>query len=191
MWKSLSMEGTAFLDDLLYQWEQTFNKWEDSFSEVSRNDVLECIKSFPTYSPDEQLLLLLDAEYILFTFVEKRLYMADLTGACQRFLETKDDAELSKLMLSRAQRRKSRAGQSLENHFGYLLRLAGIPFAIRPKDVKGVPDFIIPGIKQYKDYDYPVSKLFFVAAKTTARDRFYCIVALLFLIYLEMRRKRG
>jgi hypothetical protein len=68
-------------------------------------------------------------------------------------------------------RRKSRAGRSLENHFDYLLGRAAIPHVIRPSEVDGKPDVIIPSVEAYKDNRYPTRKLFMVGVKTTCKDR--------------------
>ena len=68
-------------------------------------------------------------------------------------------------------RRKSRAGRSLENHFEYLLRRAEIPHVIRPAPVDGKPDIVIPSVEAYQDSRYPLSKLFMVGVKTTCKDR--------------------
>jgi len=68
-------------------------------------------------------------------------------------------------------RRKSRAGRSLENHFDYLLTRAQIPHVIRPREVDGKPDVIIPSVAAYEDRRYPINKLFMVGVKTTCKDR--------------------
>ena len=68
-------------------------------------------------------------------------------------------------------RRKSRAGRSLENHFDHLLKRAQIPHVIRPADVDGKPDIIIPSVEAYKDNRYPNNRLFMVGVKTTCKDR--------------------
>ncbi len=68
-------------------------------------------------------------------------------------------------------RRKSRAGRSLENHFDYLLRRADIPHVVRPPDVDGKPDIIIPSVEAYRDNRYPSNKLFMMGVKTTCKDR--------------------
>jgi hypothetical protein len=67
-------------------------------------------------------------------------------------------------------RRKSRAGRSLENHFDYLLERAAIPHVIRPSEVDGKPD-IISSVEAYRDNRYPTNRLFMVGVKTTCKDR--------------------
>lgn len=67
-------------------------------------------------------------------------------------------------------RRKARAGRSLENHVEFILRKNSIRFDMRP-DIDGKPDIVIPGKAQYDDPSYPISKLFIVGVKTTCKDR--------------------
>lgn len=69
------------------------------------------------------------------------------------------------------QRRKSRAGRSLEHHVAYILREAGIPFDDQPEVDKTRPDILIPGRDQYNDLSWPLAKLFVVGLKTTCKDR--------------------
>jgi type II restriction enzyme len=72
-------------------------------------------------------------------------------------------------------RRKSRAGRSLENHVNHVLRAAGIPFDVRPQ-IEGRPDIVIPGKREYDDTDYPEDGLFVVGVKTTCKDRWGQVV---------------
>ena len=67
-------------------------------------------------------------------------------------------------------RRKSRAGRSMENHVEYLLTEAKIPFEVKP-EIDGEPDIIIPGKDAYYDKKYPDDKLFMLGVKTTCKDR--------------------
>jgi len=42
---------------------------------------------------------------------------------------------------------------------------------IRPHEVDGKPDIIMPSIAAYPDHRYPTNKLFMVGVKTTCKDR--------------------
>jgi len=68
-------------------------------------------------------------------------------------------------------RRKKRAGISLENHVETVLKDAAVPFASHPKVDDTAPDFIIPSVEAYNDRSYPSDKLFVLALKTTCKDR--------------------
>jgi len=72
-------------------------------------------------------------------------------------------------------RRKSRAGRSLENHMEYILKKSDIPHVIRPK-LDGEPDIVIPSAEAYNDPNYPANKLVVVGVKTTCKDRWRQVV---------------
>ncbi len=69
-------------------------------------------------------------------------------------------------------RRKSRAGHSLENHLSYMFDENHIPFsaqAVTEQNKK--PDFIFPNIELYKKILFPGNEMTFLAVKTTCKDR--------------------
>lgn len=69
-------------------------------------------------------------------------------------------------------RRKSRAGHALENHVEALLTRHGISYT-RGGRTEGArkPDFILPGLTQYRDPAFPENRLLMLGAKTTCKDR--------------------
>jgi hypothetical protein len=77
-----------------------------------------------------------------------------------------------KVAQSAFQRRKSRAGNALENHLEAVFRLHEITWsrtAVTERKLK--PDFIFPDIKRYHDMSFPASRLTMLASKTTSKDR--------------------
>lgn len=135
------------------------------FAAETLRGVLECAKSFLASPADEQLMALVDAEYRLFKVVEIKV----CTPLITRLFATIN--EFIAVAQSVLQRRKSRAGRSLEYHVEYLLRAASLPFAIQ-QEVDGTrPDIIIPGKAEYIDPAWPTEKLFVVGIKTTCKDR--------------------
>ena len=69
-------------------------------------------------------------------------------------------------------RRKSRAGKSLENHLAAIFdgnRLEYSAQAVTEGNKK--PDFIFPSKEAYHDIKFPTDKLVSLAAKTTCKDR--------------------
>ncbi|MBK8915911.1 MAG: hypothetical protein IPM64_15180 [Phycisphaerales bacterium] len=68
-------------------------------------------------------------------------------------------------------RRKSRAGWSLEHHVEHILTEAKIPFSARSAEVEGEPDILIPGVEAYLDKKYPRDRLCMLGVKTTCKDR--------------------
>jgi hypothetical protein len=134
------------------------------FSEAAREALLACVRGFNGKGPDDKLLDLMKEEYRLFKLVERQICLPEV----RRLFQNIDD--FLKVAATLMNRRKSRAGRSMENHVGYLLREARIPFACRA-DIAGAPDIIIPGTAEYNDPSFPAEKLFMVGVKTTCKDR--------------------
>jgi len=69
-------------------------------------------------------------------------------------------------------RRKCRAGSSLEHQLRYVFDRLGLAYCFsQTTEGSRRPDFIFPGIKEYRDKNYPDENLFFLGAKTTCKDR--------------------
>jgi EcoRII C terminal/Restriction endonuclease EcoRII, N-terminal len=137
----------------------------NAFSQETLAALLECVNQFKRLTADKTLVRCMEAEYKLYRLAERQICQSEII----RVFKDVDDflATASSIM----NRRKSRAGRSLENHFEYLLRRADIPHVIRPPEVDGKPDIIIPNVEAYKDRSYPTNKLFVVGVKTTCKDR--------------------
>lgn len=116
--------------------------------------------------PDAQLLEWIDIEYRLFKAIEKVRYGESLE---QGFIGLDDFTEFAKSVINR---RKSRAGKSLEHQLAELFRQNNINFSSQPtSEEKKTPDFLFPSEEAYHDLSFPVEKLVFLAAKTTCKDR--------------------
>jgi hypothetical protein len=136
----------------------------DELSKRTLDGILQCSSSFTGASSDQRLLELLRREYELYRMVESRLCSSAIAkpfNSIDDFLTT-----ASSIM----NRRKSRAGRSMENHVAYLLREARIPHEVRPS-IDGLPDIIIPSKAAYDNPRYPTSHLFMLGVKTTCKDR--------------------
>lgn len=136
-----------------------------AFALEARKALIDCIQDFLTRPVDEQLIRSVEGEYALFRVAERKLCEPEII----RIFQTVDD------FLSTAQtilqRRKARAGRSLEHHVEFQLKQAGVPFDASP-DVEGTkPDVLIPGKKEYLDPVFPLEKLFAIGVKTTCKDR--------------------
>ena len=80
--------------------------------------------------------------------------------------------------LSVQNRRKSRAGLSLENHISALLDANGIAYSRTPvTENKSKPDFLFPDISCYKDKRFPQEDLTMLGAKSTCKDRWRQVLA--------------
>jgi hypothetical protein len=136
----------------------------EKFSGYTREVLTACIRDYDDLPPDELLLRYIRSEYHLFRTVEKKLCTEDARGP---FASVDEFLKVAATIMNR---RKSRAGRSLENHVDHILTRADIPHDMRP-DIAGKPDIVIPGKARYDDPSFPLDKLFIVGVKTTCKDR--------------------
>lgn len=116
--------------------------------------------------PDSQLVKWLSLEYELFRKVEDHLYGGKIY---QGFATMQEFIDVANSILNR---RKSRAGKSLEYHLETIFDVNKLPYdaqAVTEKNKK--PDFLFPSEKAYHDMSYNADKLILLAAKTTCKDR--------------------
>lgn len=116
--------------------------------------------------PDRKLLAWNKMEYDLFRFFERCYYETNIGN---RKLDVDRFIELANSLLNR---RKSRAGKSLEHHLSHIFTKNELSFS-EQKVTEGNsrPDFIFPDIGAYHNSNFPLEKLIFLAAKTTCKDR--------------------
>jgi hypothetical protein len=154
--------------------ERRFRNFVKGLEEFPRGDVFsneaiealrECVGQFDRLNADKTLVRCVDTEYKLYRLAERQICQTEIVRV---FKDVDDFLNTASSIMNR---RKSRAGRSLENHFEYLLRQAEIPYAVRPLQVDGKPDIIIPSVDAYKDARYPTNRLFMVGVKTTCKDR--------------------
>lgn len=114
---------------------------------------------------DERLIGWIATEYQLYRAVEDFFLQQQITAI------SNTDGFLS-LANSVMNRRKSRAGKSLEHHIAAMLTEAAVPFSSQARtEHKNKADFILPSVSAYHNPQFPADALVFLAAKTTARDR--------------------
>lgn len=116
--------------------------------------------------PDDKLLDWTEVEYRLFRAIEHEIYGVLIKNG---FSDVEKFIELANQVLNR---RKSRAGKSLEHHLSSLFTGNSITFtpqAVTEGNKK--TDFIFPSVESYHDASFPVDKLASLAAKTTCKDR--------------------
>ena len=155
------------LDDLLAQFGKAFPTTA-VFSELARASLPEVN---PLDSADEALMAWLEREEALFrrlerTIVSERLKSGFMAG---------DDADVDGFLsfsLSVQNRRKSRAGQSLENHLETIFNARKHKFGRGVlTEKKARPDFLFPGAAEYHDNNFPMEKLTLLGSKSTCKDR--------------------
>lgn len=105
-------------------------------------------------------------EEYLFNVLEKHLISERLKGS------NFDSDSLLEYAKSVLNRRKARAGQSLENHLASLFTARGVSFSrAAVMEGKSRPDFLFPGIAAYKNATIPGDWLHMLGVKTTCKDR--------------------
>lgn len=115
---------------------------------------------------DIHLLKWIETEFRLFKETEIKMYKEYLTAPF-------DDLDpLITFANTALNRRKSRAGKSLEHHADFIFTDANIKFSHpgRTENDKK-PDFILPSNAAYADLTFPTDKLTLLGAKTTCKDR--------------------
>ncbi len=117
-------------------------------------------------NPDKKIIAWSEIEYRLFRYIENVYYLNTYNKSFATIEEFLTAAN------SVLQRRKSRAGKSLEHHLSFIFKRNRISFSEQPKtEGNKKPDFVFPGISEYFDPSFPNEQLFFLAAKTTCKDR--------------------
>lgn len=117
-------------------------------------------------APDDLLLKWVEAEYDLFRAFEEKIY-SPIYG--KPFPNCQTLVEFANSILNR---RKSRAGKSLEHHLATIFTIAELEFeeqAVTEDNKK--PDFLFPNGEAYHNLLFPSDKLIFLGAKTTCKDR--------------------
>jgi len=116
--------------------------------------------------PDEKLLKWSDVEYRLFRAIENSRFGKVVAAG---FASVEEFVEMANKVLNR---RKSRAGKSLEHHLSAIFAGNGLDFEEQVvTEGNKRPDFIFPSGKAYHDASFPDERLVFLAAKTTCKDR--------------------
>ena len=117
-------------------------------------------------SCDKVLLSWIDAEYKLFACLEEKVYRESYT---QPFPSCQSLIEFSNKILNR---RKSRAGKSLEHHLATIFAANELRFEEQVvTEGNKKPDFIFPDSDSYHNFQFPADKLVMLGAKTTCKDR--------------------
>lgn len=122
--------------------------------------------SLTVTDPDKAILQWTDQEYKLFRALEQARYDQIVANG---FSTVDDFIALANQVLNR---RKSRAGKSLEHHLAAVFDENQIQYTAQAvTEGNKRPDFIFPSEAAYHDFSFPVSRLTSLAAKTTCKDR--------------------
>lgn len=117
-------------------------------------------------NPDKQILGWLEAEFQLFKTLENDRYSKKIKEpfeSVEKLIETAN---------SILNRRKSRAGKSLEHHLAQIFDTFALNYSAQATtEGKKEPDFIFPNEEAYKNSKFEEDKLIMLASKTTCKDR--------------------
>lgn len=117
-------------------------------------------------NPDREILNWLEVEFSLFKTIENDRY-ADIIRTPFPTVE-----ELVKTANTILNRRKSRAGKSLEHHLEHVFRIFELMFQTQmTTENNKKPDFLFPNIESYNNASFDENKLILLASKTTCKDR--------------------
>ena len=121
---------------------------------------------FVRTDPDRLLLKWTDEEYTLFRAIERARY-GDVVA--KGFSSVDEFVMMANKVLNR---RKSRAGKSLEHHLAAIFDGNGIRYTAQAvTEGNKKPDFLFPSEEAYHDMSFSVEKICSLAAKTTCKDR--------------------
>ena len=119
---------------------------------------------------DDRLMARRQCEYEMFQSVEEAIELPKITNGFN------DLADFLGLAQSIVQRRKARAGRSLELQLCTIFREESLEddlhFSYQAESEGGKhPDFLFPSARAYNDVGFPASRLRMLAVKTTCKDR--------------------
>jgi len=187
-----------YLDEMLSRFKGSFPTTRE-FSAYARSTLKDLS---PKDQPDLVLMAWMEREEILFRTLERYL-IADrlsvgfidpshvaISPAGFLFHPEDKNTDLRKVVkgidvdsfisfsLSVQNRRKSRVGLALENHLELLFLENGLRYSrTAVTENKARPDFIFPGITEYRDPSFDSLKLTMLGVKSTCKDRWRQVLA--------------
>lgn len=162
------MREKAEIDDFLSHLPTEFPSSEQMSSEARLLTYILNVRNRDLIrtDPDKLLLKWTEEEYRLFRAIEKARYGRIVAAG---FSSVDEFVMMANKVLNR---RKSRAGKSLEHHIAAILRGNDIRYSAQAVTEENKrPDFLFPSEEDYQNSDFPVEKLCSLAAKTTCKDR--------------------
>ncbi len=166
---AVQVSEETWLDEILKKFDGTFPTTRE-FSAFARSTLPDVN---PQDGQDAALMAWMEREEILFRTLEKHLIGERLSQG----FDGDVDGFIS-FSLSVQNRRKSRAGLALENHLEILFKECGIRYTRTPKtENKSKPDFIFPGIEEYRDPEYDPLHLTMLGVKSSCKDRWRQVLA--------------
>ena len=119
-------------------------------------------------NPDEIIYAAYQREELLFRAFERH----EAEREFPKYTDPMDVDGLLRYSMSLFQRRKSRAGKSLEHTLEAILDARGISYTAQAEtENHEKPDFLFPSEAAYHDMTFPAAGLTLLGAKTTCKDR--------------------
>ncbi|MFD2602478.1 type II restriction endonuclease [Flavobacterium suzhouense] len=116
--------------------------------------------------PDVELLKWIDSEFQLFKVIENDRY----TSRIQSHFKTVEELVITANTI--LNRRKSRAGKSLEHHLSEIFNTFNLAYTSQQiTEGNKKPDFLFPTGESYHNPKFDEKKLIMLASKTTCKDR--------------------
>lgn len=130
-------------------------------------DHLEFVRT----NPDRKIIDWTNTEYALFRAIEHTRYGDTISRG---FASVDEFITMANMVLNR---RKSRAGKSLEHHLSAIFDGNEIVYTAQAvTEGNKKPDFIFPSQSAYHDTTFPTDRLISLAAKTTCKDRWRQVI---------------
>ena len=154
---------------------QGLTQFPDSYtmSKIAR-DIQNKVYNHIEYAitrPDDKIIAYTDQEYRLFRIIEYSIYK-DVIG--NGFRDMDSFVETANQVLNR---RKSRAGKSLEHHIASIFDENKIDYEEQVvTEGNKRPDFIFPSGMAYHSMGFPTERLVSLASKTTCKDRWRQVI---------------
>ena len=171
----IDIEGIVKPDIKIAQYIKSFVDCYDYFPETKLmalgardcyNRAYNVSNKLLNLKPDDILLNWFDTEYRLFKFMEEKLYA---------YIKNKPFDSIETFIQSANEilnRRKSRAGKSLEHHLADIFTHNELIFEQQvPTENNKRPDFLFPNRKCYHNLEFPANDIIVLGAKTTCKDR--------------------
>lgn len=122
-------------------------------------------------NPDEKIISWTNMEYSLFRALEYARYGEIIAKG---FKTVDEFVRVANIVLNR---RKSRAGKSLEHHLAAIFDGNGIEYSAQAvTEGNKKPDFLFPSKEAYHDYNFSADNIVSLAAKTTCKDRWRQVI---------------
>ena len=122
-------------------------------------------------NPDRKIIEWTNTEYALFRAVEHARYGDRISRG---FATVDEFIAMANMVLNR---RKSRAGKSLEHHLSAVFEGNDIQYTAQAvTEGNKRPDFLFPSQAAYHNAAFPTEKLISLAAKTTCKDRWRQVI---------------